>query len=264
MILPRPPHHLLASTPSATGALTAFATGALAAFALRGLVAIALVAIALAATAPSAQAHPQPYPHRHSVRRAAPGEASPPRRPRRSVEPTYRFPRLYIAIGPIGNAVMTGGANEAGNVDNLIEGGAGFEVQAGWRFNPYAGLDLALMNTFHTSGSSGNFDNATMLSFGGAIRAYLLPKVRRIEPYVLLGLGLYTLNRDSFATTLQGAGFQLGGGLDIHLNPVISLGLQAQYRGAFLDDEQATFGQEPIESAVLDLFTYAAHLRVNF
>lgn len=226
------------------------------------LFAALLGAAVLAGSADPAAAHPAPFPHRHAIRRPPPEPLSHQRRPRRDVEPTRTFPRLHLSIGPLWNGVSS---PDDDGLSAIIDDGAGFEVEVGVRFSPYAGLDFALMQTFHDAGPAAtSFDSAAMTALTANLRAYLLGRPTRLEPYALLGFGGYVLNRDAFSDTLSGPGFQLGGGLDVHLNPVVSLAAQLLYRGAWMDNSEAQFSGSPAESRVFNLFTFTTHLRFDF
>ena len=68
-------------------------------------------------------------------------------------------------------------------------------------------------------------------------KLYLNPRWQRIEPYVLVGVGIYGAAKEDNDTGALGLGVQGGAGVDIHLNPVVTVSADATYRGALWEDD---------------------------
>lgn len=216
------------------------------------------VAAAVSWTAP-AGAHWAPYPHRHAYRRAVAPEARPQPRPRRPVETwDYRM-GWYVGGGATGNFVGGGSG-----IQDLLQKGGGFELVGGFRWSPYAAAEMNWMTTFHDAGAGQGFDRANLSALTFDLKLYLLPRARRFEPYVKLGVGTYFLHRDAFVDPLEGFGFEGGGGVDVRLNPVVSVGAWALYRGAYLDNSQSYYADYPAESALLSMLSLGAGVKLHF
>ncbi len=228
----------------------------------------ALLAVTVVASLPSpAQAlHPAPFPHRH-VREEVPEPPQPEpeekrRRPRRDVEEPHYLPSLYLGVGAGLAGVVPDG--HASSLSTELGAGGGFELFLGWRLNEFAAVDLEWMSTFHRGKDS--FNSGLLSALNGIVRVYLM-EPDDFEPYALVGVGLFLLNRDGDSLgTLNGPGFVAGAGLDWHLNRVVTLGAKAMYRGAYLDfQDGATL--DPLVSELptfIHLMTLSAHVRLNF
>ncbi len=221
--------------------------------ALAAALALAMV-VTLWPTAASAL-HPAAFPHKHSHRRAGP-PPPPSHQPRREPDPPPNYPQLYFGLGGAGNLLI----EDANGPSDGLGFGGGFELFVGYRFNGYAAVDLSWMSTFH--GSTGTSASGAMIAaLSGDVRIFLMPWASRLDPYIQLGLGLYIINRHSSSSDAPtGVGFQGGLGLDYHLNPVISVGVRALYRGAY--NEGRT--QDGIKEGFMHMFTPSAHVRLNF
>ena len=220
-----------------------------------GPLALAAALVVSAWPAPAAALHPAPFPHKHFDRRAGP-PPPPAQQPRREPDPPPNYPQLYFALGGVGNLLIE---DASGPSDGLGFGG-GFELFFGYRFNAYAAIDLGWMSTFHGTTRTGR-PGAMVAALHGDVRIFLIPWASRLDPYVQVGLGLYLINQhNSSAEAPTGIGFQGGLGLDFHLNPVVTLGIKALYRGAFNEGRTV----DSIQEGFMHMFTPSAHVRLNF
>lgn len=182
-------------------------------------------------------------------------------RPRRVIESAYN-PMFHFGIGVNGNSVM-------GSDSDLTVGlgsGAGFDLGFGWRIADTVSLDFNWLMSFHDAGdTTATGDEGALSSLDIDLRFFLTDRSRRVQPYVLVGVGAYILGRDSWNfDTLTGAGFQLGGGADLYLTKYVSIGGKILYRGAYLDNADSTWSYYPTASTWLSAVTYGADLKFHF
>lgn len=233
---------------------------------MRRVVTLAAAMMLWVFAAPPAQAlHPAPFPHRHvtevTAEPAAPETEEKRRRPRRDVETPRFLPTLYLGVGAGAAAVFPG---DSTSLATELGVGGGFEIFLGWRLNEFAAVDLEWMSTFHAGKNT--FNSGLLSALTGIVRVYLM-EPGEFEPYALVGVGLFLLNRDGDSlATLSGPGFEAGAGVDWHLNRVVTLGGKAMYRGAYLDFQEGTT-LDPLGSELpsfIHLMTLSAHVRLNF
>jgi len=195
---------------------------------------------------PTAQAsHPAAFPHSHGAK------VSPQPRtvaPRRSVRRVYSDGYGGVNLGA---SVLAGGTFS--KLNSIAPAGAMLEVLSGWRMNPWVAVELSGVFAFHSDEE--NTQDVALIAAGCLnAKLFLNPKWHRIEPYVLAGVGLYgavTEERntgalglnDSESSAAVGVGVQGGVGIDIHLNPFVTVSADATYRGALWEDEIETFFQ---------------------
>jgi opacity protein-like surface antigen len=232
------------------------------------LAAVSALVVGLAAA--SASAHPASFPHSHDAEHPPTREIQAPPRPapvyveapaEEAPEP-WRRPVFYLGLGGFGSAI----ACERGqNFSCDMDGGGGVELFLGWRLGGVLGIDLDWMTSFHDAPTA--FDptmTAALTTVAANLRFYIIPSSRRIEPYVLLGIGGTALSRDSeFLPTLTGPSLSTGAGIDINLTRRLTLGVKGFWRGAWLADRDE-FALEPVEKSFLSTVSAGAHLRVNF
>lgn len=230
---------------------------------------LTMVFALLGLSAPQAMAlHPADFPHQHvevpneSAEEHAQEESTPEDERWVHVEPFHRY---YGGVGIVGMGVLPNGTQ-------LTEGlgaGPGFEVFAGWRFNPWIAFDFAWSTSFHATSEDEGFkiDLALMSALSGSIRIYLI-EPERLEPYVAVGATLVTTSGGPQSSlSLMGVGVVGALGLDIHLNDWLTLGVKATYTGTFLDnqiDRLDHLPDYPAEATFLNLLGGATHLRLNF
>ncbi|MFT7581273.1 MAG: opacity protein-like surface antigen [Myxococcota bacterium] len=219
--------------------------------------------------------HPTDFPHHHPTRRS-PNRRPPARRyvprrppvrrvyraprhatrPRRDVESVYR-PRMHFGLGINGLSV----ADDDTNLGSGIDTGGGFELSFGVRISPAFSLDINGMVSFHDDMDGNEAMSIGALTLDG--RFFLTDWDQRMQPYLQVGIGGYALTRDRFSDeALTGAGFQLGGGVDIYLTQSISIGGKVLYRGAFVDN--ADDFRRPFEEAFLSMVSYGGDVKFHF
>jgi hypothetical protein len=166
---------------------------------------------------------------------------------------------LTLTLGFLGNFV----APEAGNeLNDVLEMGGGAEIGVGLRANPYLGFELNGFLTMHQSQHPA-FKAAALAGLTGDALLYIMPEAQRIEPYALVGLGLYFMSDDDLSSPLEGIGVQVGLGLRIRLNPAVSLAARALYRGAYLDNRNSRVFDMPGESAFISMLSIQGHLIIH-
>jgi hypothetical protein len=220
------------------------------------LVFILILALWPVADATDASAHPAPFEHRHLGRRAGP--SNPLARGRRPLALSRRFSHAFVSLGVSGALIADAGADTlAGSLDS----GLAMDLSLGVRLGRYASVHLGWLTAGHPSKAGvDSFERAILTTVSFDARAYLMPKLRWIEPFLQVGTGLVELRRDGGSpSTLSGPGFQVGLGANIPLNPSIALTVNALYRPALLE---ATH-QGTLESEVLHLVTAGAGMSIR-
>ena len=134
----------------------------------------------------------------------------------------YARPHFYMGAEAQGIVVLGATGPNA-----FLDHGGGFDFFLGGRLNRWAALEFGWQATFH---------NPEVDTFGQQVDcvglqaltldAKFYPVHGRVQPYFSGGAGLYLLG-DSFSVFSEGAGFQLGGGIDFWLSRNISLGMRA-------------------------------------
>lgn len=202
--------------------------------------------------------HPTNYPHRHRrrVRRV--------RRVRHPPAPVRRFgddrTSVYFGIGGLGNFFIQG----SNQLSRVYEGGGGFSLQFGARFNRFFALELAYMAAFqNTQSTAGNINTGTVQAVSIDGKVFVMPGSSRIEPFLQLGIGAYILS-EALRHELTGVGFEVGGGVDIRFSHFFAVGARLLYRGFFVDNSDATYNAIPTESAFLNAITAEANVQFHF
>jgi hypothetical protein len=165
----------------------------------------------------------------------------------------YAFmPEIYYGLGVgaefIGNnsdldvcALATeSGAEHCQQITELT--GVGFDAFIGSRFGPYFGAELTYDAFFHSGSGEDPYNLATLQAVRGDLKVFLMPG-SGFEPYLQGGAGLYLIG-DEYGFAKAGGGFQLGGGVDFYLAPMLSLGANVLYRGIY-------FGQFDVDQSDL-------------
>ena len=165
------------------------------------------------------------------------------------------YPRgLYVGFGLLGNVILS----QSGG-DELIDNGAGVSLFGGWRLADKLALELGYMGSAHNPadvdiGPYRDVDYLILNGVTGDARIYLGDPLAPQELYVQGGLGLYLLDSTYFGTQSVGSGFQLGGGIDFHVAPMLDFGLRGLFRGISMG---------PPESREDDTFLTALTLEGN-
>jgi hypothetical protein len=212
-----------------------------------------ILALALwpVADAPSASAHPAPFEHRHVGRRAGP--SGPLARERRPLALSRRFAHASVSLGVSGTFITDAGAD---TLAESLDSGLAMDLALGVRLGRYASVHLGWLTAAHPSKAGvDSFERAILTTVSFDARAYLMPKLRWIEPFLQVGTGFVELRRDGGSpSTLSGPAFQVGLGANIPLNPSVALTAKVLYRPALLE---ATH-QGALESELLHLLTAGA------
>ena len=209
-----------------------------------------------------AKAHPAPYPHVHPrqrVVRVAPA-APPPHYSDRS--------SVYFAIGGLGNFFLSGDDD----LSRVYGNGGGIDLTFGLRLNEFVAFEFGWLASFQTVETDvptrggqvySDIRDAAIQSIYFDGKIFFVPSSDRIEPFILLGLGVYMLS-ESLDAELTGFGFQLGGGVDIRFSDLLALGVKLIYHGFYVDNSERTYTGVPTESAFLNSISAEANVQFHF
>ncbi len=113
---------------------------------------------------------------------------------------------------------------------SYIDTGNGLGIRGGYGLNRYLSFEAGLFKTTHDVSGGGSVDFE-----GGTLDAKLnFPLTgSHIEPYILAGIGTYTLDRPGGST--DGSGGQLGIGMDIYLFPELNFNVGLTRRNITFD-----------------------------
>jgi opacity protein-like surface antigen len=193
--------------------------------------------------------YPHPYTHPYGHDDAA---------LRRKAEP---YSRRHVYLGA--EAVFIGLAHETGDIDVLPGVGGGFNITLGGRVHRRLALELNWLSTFQSHDERaavfpGEDRPLTLNGITLDMRVYIRDR-GRVQPYVTVGGGGYMLGPGYGRPDGSGPGFEAGGGVDIWMTRMLTLGFNAQYRGIGLYNV-GPFDQDTYVSAV----TLGADLRARF
>lgn len=214
----------------------------------------------------SEQDKPTRYYRYRRIRRVRryPTRATPVRHPRRaSVDPRSS---IYLGVGGVGDFNI----ETENDLTRIMRSGGGFDLFLGFRINRYVALEIAYVGTSHATGdeialaaSPGAAERGWLHGATLDAKVFLIPKSRRIEPFLQVGGGGYAFVRQGYSDPdLGGGGFHLGGGVDIRFNRTIALGLRALYKGLWLDNE--TVWYPATTGAFFSHVTLGANLQIHF
>lgn len=164
-------------------------------------------------------------------------------------------PELTLRLGVGGNTLFpsSSASIQEARVQDLIE------VGLGARSNAFVGLELngffSLFPSFTSPESTGALWGLT----GDAI-LYVLPEAKHFEPYVLVGVGVYGLKEGGGVAPMEGLGAQGGVGLRVRANPVLSFGVRALYRGAFVEATSHGGESGSVSRAFLSMVSFQGHV----
>jgi len=138
---------------------------------------------------------------------------------------------VYIGFGGMANFVVN---QASAPVDGFISQGGGLNLFLGVRlarmFALEAGYALNVHNPVHDAW--GATTSALLLHAATLDMKFIIPNPSPVRPFFQAGLGIYELAGYPDNTDYRnGLGFQLGGGLDVYLNHVVSIGGRALYHG---------------------------------
>ena len=121
--------------------------------------------------------------------------------------------------------------------------GGGASLFVGLRPSEFVGVVLTYDAFFHRGEDLDAYALATLQSVRADARFFLLPGWL-VDPYLQAGAGLYLLG-DEYDAAVAGGGFQLGGGVDVYLAPILSAGLNVLYRGIYFGEFDIGRGDMP-------------------
>ena len=168
--------------------------------------------------------HPAPFPHAHTPKKVAPR----PARHHRPARHRLRHGGVYAGLNVGGSFLFSGKESSLGEV---APGGAMLEVISGLQLNPWVAVEITGLAAFH---SDEDPSKDVALIVGGCLNAkvYLSQSSESFAPYVLAGVGLYASARGDEDEGAGGVGVQGGVGFDLRLNPYVTVGADATFRGA--------------------------------
>ncbi|MBM4372490.1 MAG: outer membrane beta-barrel protein [Deltaproteobacteria bacterium] len=219
-----------------------------------------------AALGPS-QDQPTRYVRYKRIRRVRRSPARPVtrvRHPRReSVDPRFS---VYLGVGGLADFNV----RTENDLTRIMRTGGGLDVFLGARFSRYLALEVGYVGTFHTTEDAittavaqGGYDRGILHGVTVDAKIFLVPRLRRFEPFVQVGGGGYAFVRDGTTDAeLGGGGFHAGGGLDIRFNPAIAVGFRALYKGLYLDNSTPWF--PATDAAFFSQITLGANLQLHF
>tara|TARA_B100000674_G_scaffold408832_1_gene356215 strand:+ start:386 stop:787 length:402 start_codon:yes stop_codon:yes gene_type:complete len=111
------------------------------------------------------------------------------------------------------------------------------EAVSGYRLNPWVAVELTGLIGLHADEDPTTQDLAVLAAGCLNAKLFLNSDWKRIEPYVLLGVGIYGAARQDSDVGALGLGVQGGLGVDVSLNPVVMVGADVTYRGALWEDD---------------------------
>ena len=235
------------------------------------LVGLLLSGIAEAQNYPPPAYPPQNYPPPAYPPQNYPPPAYPPAgypppgsaRPR--LAPPWLDPRPfrgYFGLSIFGSFI----ANQSGGIEYLHHGG-GLGLYGGVDIGRFFGVELSYSASFHNPFEScaGNFAYSwcgasyLMVESIGIDAKFHIPTGTRFVPYAQAGAMVSWIGRSDYPADALGGGFEAGGGFDVWVSRHMTVGLQALYRGLFMDDYAAFTGTSTYISFVNVSFTLAGH-----
>ncbi len=142
---------------------------------------------------------------------------------------------------------------------SFIGDGGGLNLFLGGRVARHVAIEFGWQPTFHGAPGVGQPFTQDLGLSALTFDVKLFPIVSWVQPYFAVGPGAYLLTDYSLRPLAAGAGYQIGGGIDFWVLPVLSLGLKAQYRGATLIDYDTQN-----DSSYVSMLTFAANITGRF
>jgi hypothetical protein len=215
---------------------------------LRGSLLLAIAALFL--TLPNvASAHYTGFPHRHAGYYAAGPYGAPP----------IDRPGVYLGLAGMGDFVV----NQSNWGGEFIGQGGGFSGFLGIRLDRNFAIEFGIAETLHNPAQTDIGYSWLYLTAVTADLKIFFPNQSNVRPFVQGGLGYYGLGYvveggSADQSLTSGGGFQLGGGLDIWLNPFWSLGGRLLYHGIYLS------GAPGDKQPFLSTMSLEANLQIHF
>ena len=211
---------------------------------------VLLLGVVLLSLPREAAAHYTGYPHRHVYGAGVPGTAA----------FNIDRPGVYLGAALVGNIIVSQIDSPGGN--DFISHGGGGQLFLGVRLHPYFALEFGYAQTAHNPVEDPSGYNVSFLALHALTvdAKIIFPNRSNVRPYVQAGVGYYILTHE-YQDAVSGGGIQLGGGIDIWLNPWWSLGGRVLYHGIKFAElgSGTTTGKPFLSTASLDL-----NLQVHF
>ena len=169
-----------------------------------------------------------------------------------------------MGLGGVATFVFEGDAE----VTQLVRSGGGFNLFLGSRVSPFWAVELGFQVGAHNtekggSGTSTGLQTDFLQAATIDGKAYLMPKSVRMEPFLQVGVGYYSVFSDLFASQqLEGFGVQFGGGVDMRVNPAIGVGIRAIYKGIYVSNYEDQYWGATPEAAFMN--TMSGEVNVQF
>lgn len=171
--------------------------------------------------------------------------------------------QFYLGVSGLGTGVL----KQHGGVEYMASGG-GMAVWAGLRLGAPLAIELGYTGSFHnpaTACAIGPYydicsANYLVLDILSADAKLHLPTGNNLDPFLQGGIFMAWVGREGFAADATGAGFDLGGGVNLWFNPWWTVGVRGLYRGMKLSDYGAYTGSDTF----LSVFTGELALAVHF
>lgn len=171
--------------------------------------------------------------------------------------------QFYLGISGVGTGVL----KQHGGVEYMASGG-GMSIWAGLRLGAPLALELNYTGSFHNPATACEIGtyydicsaNYLVLDILSADLKLHLPTGSNLDPFLQAGILMAWIGREGFAPDATGAGFDLGGGVNLWFNPWWTVGLRGLYRGMKLSDYAAYTGSDTF----LSVFTGELSLAVHF
>jgi hypothetical protein len=137
----------------------------------------------------------------------------------------------YAGVGLVGTSII----DQSGGPEQLHSGG-GISAWIGVNVARQLSLELGWLGSFHNPATvdtwAGPETDFLVLSGVTADAKIHLGRPNRVDPYLQGGVGMYFLGSQHVGLADSvGPGYQLGGGIDFRVNPIVSLGVRGLYRG---------------------------------
>ena len=151
-----------------------------------------------------------------------------------------------MGLGVVGTSILdqTGGPE-------VLEPGGGVSLWAGVHLSDALSLEIGWLGSFHNPADVDTWygpetDFLVLEGVTADARIHLTRGGSVFDPYIMGGVGLYWLGSEHLGMDSVGTGFQAGGGFDLWVSPVVTLGLRARYHGIAMgppdgDGENDTF-----------------------
>ncbi len=158
----------------------------------------------------------------------------------------------YVGVGLVGTSIL----DQSGGPEQLQSGG-GLSAWVGVNVARQLSLELGWLGSFHNpvtiDTGYGRETDWLMLEGLTADAKIHLGGPSIVDPYVQGGVGVYFLGSQhaGYADSV-GAGYQLGGGIDLRVGPVVALGVRALYRGMSMGPPEGTVDDTFIHALTLE------------